>query len=271
MSAPDISIYQRPVELLQNLIRFDTTNPPGNEVACIDYIADLLRGVGLEPEIVFKEPNRPNLICRMAGKGEAPPLMLYGHVDVVTVAGREWSHQPFSGDVADGYVWGRGAVDMKGGVAMFLSAFLRMQVEGIKPAGDIIFVALSDEENGGAFGAAYLAENHRQALLDVKYALGEFGGFSMYLAGKRFYPIQVAEKQLCTLQLKIRGAGGHGASIVPGNAMEELGKVLDRISTKRLPVHITPLVREMFTKISENLAFPLRQAIRLLLVPLADR
>ncbi|MEN8241446.1 MAG: M20/M25/M40 family metallo-hydrolase [Chloroflexota bacterium] len=267
MSAPDISIYQRPVELLQNLIRFDTTNPPGNEGECIAYIASLLRGVGLEPEIVSKEPDRPNLICRMKGRGEAPALMLYGHVDVVTAAGREWSHDPFSGDLADGYVWGRGAVDMKGGVAMFLSAFMRMQVEGIKPAGDIVFVALADEESFGVYGAEYLVENHQDALSDVKYALGEFGGFSMSLAGKRFYPIQVAEKQVCTLQLMIRGEGGHGASIVPGNAMEELGKVLDRVSTKRLPVHITPPVREMFTRISESLKFPLRQAVRLLLIP----
>jgi acetylornithine deacetylase/succinyl-diaminopimelate desuccinylase-like protein len=117
-----------------------------------------------------------------------------------------------------------------------------------------------------------MVAEHPDVFQDVQYALGEFGGFNMDLLGKRFYPIQVAEKQICQLELTIRGAGGHGANIVPGNAMEELGKVLDRISTNRLPVHITPVVRQMFGKIAENLRFPVNKVLGLLLVePLTER
>jgi acetylornithine deacetylase/succinyl-diaminopimelate desuccinylase-like protein len=272
MPTVDPTVYQRPAEILQNLIRFDTTNPPGNEADCIRYIADLLKAVGLEPEIHAKEEPRHNLVCRIPGRREAPALLLYGHVDVVTTAGQAWKHDPFGGELIDGQVWGRGALDMKGALAMYLSAFMRLATEGIKPAGDILFMALSDEENGGVFGAKYMAEEQSESLAGVKYALGEFGAFSLFIAGKCFYPIQVAEKQLCTMELTVRGASGHGSSIVPGNAMEELGKVLDRISNTRLPVHITPLVREMFAKISKSLPFPLNQAIRLLLVPsMTDR
>jgi acetylornithine deacetylase/succinyl-diaminopimelate desuccinylase-like protein len=123
-------IFQRPVELLQNLIRFDTTNPPGKEGECIAYIYDLLKEVGFRPTVLAKQANRPNLITRLQGRGEAPPLLLYGHVDVVTTAHQEWTHPPFEGKIIDGYIWGRGALDMKSGVAMMLAAFLRAKVEG---------------------------------------------------------------------------------------------------------------------------------------------
>jgi acetylornithine deacetylase/succinyl-diaminopimelate desuccinylase-like protein len=119
------SIYQRPAELLQRLIRFDTTNPPGNEAECIAYINELLTGAGIKTTILAKAPERPNLIARLSGQGSAPPLLLYGHVDVVTTENQKWQHPPFEGKAADGFIWGRGALDMKGGVAMMLAAFLR--------------------------------------------------------------------------------------------------------------------------------------------------
>ena len=123
MPKQSLSIYERPAELLQNLIRFDTTNPPGNERACIQYINGLLKDAGIKTNIVARTPGRPNLIARLKGTGQAPPLLLYGHVDVVTTAGQKWTHPPFEGGIMDGYVWGRGALDMKGGVAMLLAAF----------------------------------------------------------------------------------------------------------------------------------------------------
>jgi acetylornithine deacetylase/succinyl-diaminopimelate desuccinylase-like protein len=116
------TIYQRPVELLQNLIRFNTTNPPGNEGECIAYINHLLNSLGIETTLLARDPSRPNLIARLSGQGNAPPLLLYGHVDVVTTENQAWQHPPFGGDLADGYVWGRGALDMKGGVAMMVAA-----------------------------------------------------------------------------------------------------------------------------------------------------
>ncbi len=172
---PDI--HERPVELLQSLIRFDTTNPPGNEAECIAYIDKLLTDAGFETVTVAKDPGRPNLIARLMGRGEAPPLLLYGHVDVVTTAGQRWTRPPFGGEVADGFVWGRGAIDMKGGLAMYLSAFMRAKAEGLTPAGDVLLAALSDEEAGGDFGARYLVESHAGLFEGVRYAVGEIGGF----------------------------------------------------------------------------------------------
>jgi acetylornithine deacetylase/succinyl-diaminopimelate desuccinylase-like protein len=119
------SIYKGPVELLQRLIQFDTTNPPGNEAACIGFINNLLTDAGFETKVLARTPERPNLVARLHGQGEAPPLLLYGHVDVVTTASQIWQYPPFEGRVADGFVWGRGALDMKGGIAMMTAAFLR--------------------------------------------------------------------------------------------------------------------------------------------------
>ena len=124
------TIYQRPGELLQNLIRFDTTNPPGNEADCIVYIAELCHSLGIETKTYAKDLKRPNLVTRIAGRGDAAPLLLYGHVDVVSTANQDWTHPPFSGDIAELMIWGRGALDMKGGVAMMTATFLRAKAEG---------------------------------------------------------------------------------------------------------------------------------------------
>ena len=131
MSAPAKSesnlatLHERPVELLQDLIRFDTTNPPGNEAACIGYIDDVLTAAGFETMILARKEPRANLVTRLPGRGDAPPLLMYGHVDVVTTEGQAWTHPPFEGAIADGYVWGRGTLDMKGAVAMMMSALMR--------------------------------------------------------------------------------------------------------------------------------------------------
>src|SRR5919107_1309041 len=146
-------IYERPVELLQRLIRFDTTNPPGNERGCVEWIDRVLRDGGYETKILAKDPERPNLLARLKGRDEAPSLLLYGHIDVVPVEGQNWQHPPFEGKNVDGWVWGRGALDMKGGVAMMLAAFLRAKAEGLTPPGDVLLLVLSDEEAGGGHGA----------------------------------------------------------------------------------------------------------------------
>jgi acetylornithine deacetylase/succinyl-diaminopimelate desuccinylase-like protein len=129
-----LSSGKHPVELLQELLRFDTSNPPGHEGPCIDFVDGLLREAGLVTERAEKMPGRPNLIARLPGRGRAPALLFYGHVDVVPVAGQTWSVPPFAGAISDGYVWGRGALDMKGGVAMMVSAFLRAANDSVAPA-----------------------------------------------------------------------------------------------------------------------------------------
>jgi acetylornithine deacetylase/succinyl-diaminopimelate desuccinylase-like protein len=258
-------IHTRPIELLQNLIRFDTTNPPGNEIDCVNYINRLLTDAGIDTWIFAKEPNRPNLISRLKGQGAAPPLMLYGHVDVVTTEDQDWTHPPFEGKIHDGYIWGRGALDMKSGVAMMLAAVLRAKAEGLSPPGDVVFVVLSDEEAGGQHGAMYLVDEHPDQFEGIRYALGEFGGTSFYISGKTFYPIQVAEKQICWMKATIRGPAGHGSRPMRGGAMAKLGRVLQRLDKYRLPVHITPAARKMFEIISSSLprvpGFVLRQLL----------
>ena len=242
-----------PVELLQHLIRFDTTNPPGNETPCVLYIRDLLSRFGIENRILAKEDRRANLVARVNGRGAAPPLMLYGHVDVVTTAHQAWTYPPFEGRQADGYVWGRGALDMKGGLSMMLSAVLDMAAEGRQPAGDILLVALSDEETGGSMGAGFLVDHHPEIFADVRHALGEFGGHTTYIGSRRFYPIQVAEKQLCWMKATLRGPGGHGARPMRNGAMARLGRMLTRLDRRRLPVHVTPVAREMLETMAASL------------------
>jgi acetylornithine deacetylase/succinyl-diaminopimelate desuccinylase-like protein len=255
------------VELLRDLIRFDTTNPPGNEGECIAYVQRLLTEAGVESQIVAKDGTRPNLIARVPGDGEAPPLLLYGHVDVVQTAGQQWTRPPFSGDLVDGVVWGRGALDMKGGVAMLVDAFLRAARGELKPRGDLILAVLSDEENGGDFGARFLVEERAELFEGVRHALGEFGGATIHLAGKRFYPIQVAEKQICWLRGRVRGPGGHGALGVRGSAMAKLGKILQTLDRRNLPLHMTPVARAWLQGMAEALPRPQALLLRSLLEP----
>ena len=261
------TIYRQPAQLLQKLIQFDTTNPPGNEAACVAYIQGLLEDAGIPSTFLARDPNRPNLIARLPGQGRAAPLLLYGHVDVVTTAHQNWSHSPFAGEEIDGTIWGRGALDMKGGVAMMVSAFLRAKAEGAELPGDVILAILSDEEGGGDFGAAFLVSEHPEQFENVRYAIGEFGGFSLYIGGKTFFPIQVAEKQICWLKATVRGSGGHGSRVIQGGTMARLGQFLLDLDQNLLPVHITPVVESMMGEVADALPAPVDGLVRQLLDP----
>jgi acetylornithine deacetylase/succinyl-diaminopimelate desuccinylase-like protein len=265
------ALQDRPVELLQQLLRFDTSNPPGDERACIEWIKGLLEGLDCEVRIVAERAERPNLIARIAGRGVSPPLLLQGHVDVVAARG-EWQHEPFAGDLADGYVWGRGALDMKGGVAMLLAAFMRMKASGAQPPGDVILCLLADEEAGSPLGAEFVVREHPELFEGVRYSIGEFGGFTMDVAGRRFYPIMVAEKQVCWTRATLRGPAGHGSMPIRGGAMGRLGRLLHRLDRRRLPVHVTPVARSMIGAIADDVPVALAMPLRGLLVPtLTDR
>ncbi len=264
----DAPLYQHPAELLQQLIRYDTTNPPGNERQCIDYINTLLQEAGFETQVLGSDEQRPNVITRLKGRGEAPPLLLQGHVDVVTTANQQWQHPPFEGQRIDDYLWGRGTLDMKGGVAMMLAALMRAKAEGESLPGDIIFTALSDEESGGGYGAKYLVEQHANLFKDVRYALGEVGGFTSYIDGKKFYSIQVLEKQVCWLKATVQGPGGHGSIPMHGGAVAKVGRILQLLDQHRLPVHITPTVQTMLETMAHTLASsPTGPLLRQLLNP----
>lgn len=262
---PTDTIYQQPAELLRALIRFDTTNPPGNEEACIAYLNRLLTDAGFETTLLARDPARPNLITRLKGRGDAPPLLLYGHVDVVPTAGQAWEHPPFEARVIDGMIWGRGALDMKSGVAMMVAALLRARAEGLEPPGDVVLLLVSDEESGGDYGSGYLVQAHPALFEGIRYAISEVGGASTVFGGRKFYPIQVAEKQICWVKAVIRGPGGHGAVPARGGAMAKLARFLDALDRRRLPVHVTPAARTMFETMAAALpeaeAAPLRRLL----------
>lgn len=239
-----------PEELLRQLVRFDTTNPPGAEAACVEFVRELLAGDGIESRLFALDPERPNLVARIPGRGEAPPLLLYGHVDVVPTAGQDWSVEPFAAEERDGFLWGRGTIDMKGGVAMLVSAFRRWAAAPAAPPGDLVLCVVADEEAGGVFGARFLTERHAEQFAGVRHALGEFGGFSMELAGTRFYPVMVAEKQSCRVTATLRGPGGHGSLPMRGGAMAHLGAMLTRLDQQRLPYRLTDPVLRMLEAIA---------------------
>lgn len=245
----------KPEKILRRLIRYNTTNPPGNEKDCILWIKKILDEAGLDTIVVAKDPQRPNLIARLAGRGETLPILLYGHVDVVAAGEADWSVDPFAGEEKDGWVWGRGALDMKGGIAMMLSAILQLKTTGIKPAGDIIFAAVSDEEAGSEYGAGFLVSQHAEFFKGVRYAIGEFGGFPMYVGKKCFYLIQTGEKQRCWMKAKLTGSGGHGSQRHTGGTMAALGRIIRTFDRNRLPVHVTPIVRDMIQGMAKELPF----------------
>jgi acetylornithine deacetylase/succinyl-diaminopimelate desuccinylase-like protein len=266
------SLYERPAELLQQLIRFDTTNPPGNEAACVGFIDELLKEAGIETTLLARAPGRPNLVARLKGRGSCPPVLLYGHVDVVTTAGQAWHHAPFGGEIEGGFIWGRGALDMKGGVAMMLSAFLRAKAAGAELPGDVILALVTDEEAGGDDGARFLVEAHAALFKGARYAIGEFGGFTLHLGNRRVYPIAVAEKQMCSLKATVRGPAGHGSMPLRGGAMSKLAALIQCLEKQRLPVHITPAAKIMLDGMAAAAPAPINLAVRGLLNPaLTDR
>ncbi|MFP5332221.1 MAG: M20/M25/M40 family metallo-hydrolase [Acidimicrobiia bacterium] len=241
-----------PVELCRRLIRIDTTNPPGNERPAIELLRAELKAAGISTELVALDPERPSLIARIPGEGSAPPLLLQGHVDTVPVTDQLWSRDPFGGEVADGFIWGRGTLDMKGPIVMMVEALRRIATSSPPPAGDIILAVVPDEEMHGTLGARYLAEEHAELFDGVRYCLGEFGGFPFRFGGKRFYPIQVAERIGVGFELALEGPPGHGSIPIRGGSMAKLGEVLRRLDRKAMPVHLTEPTRLMVTALADH-------------------
>jgi acetylornithine deacetylase/succinyl-diaminopimelate desuccinylase-like protein len=254
------------VELARDLIRLDTTNPPGEEHLAVELIERYLTDAHIEHARYESEPGRPNLVARVKGRGEAPPLLLQGHVDVVTTVNQDWRHRPFGGEIIDGFLWGRGALDMKGGVAMLVNAALRANARGGAP-GDLILAVLADEEAGGVFGAKWIVDAHPELFAGVRHGIGEGGGEAQYLEGRRFYPIMVSEKRGCQMVVTLRGPGGHGSIPAHGRAMAKLGDVITRLDKNRLPVHITAPVQLQLESMRDALDEPLKSALAGLLDP----
>jgi acetylornithine deacetylase/succinyl-diaminopimelate desuccinylase-like protein len=254
------------VKLTRDLIRLDTTNPPGEEHLAVELIERLLAHAKVESARYEEAAGRPNLVARLKGRGEAPPFLLQGHVDVVTTVNQEWQHKPFGGEIVDGYLWGRGALDMKGGVAMMVTAFLQAHARGGAP-GDLVLAVLADEEAGGIHGAKWLVEKHQELFTGIRHAIGESGGVVQHLGGKRFYPIMVCEKRGCQILATLRGPGGHGSIPAHGGAMAKLGTLLTKLDSARLPVHMTPPVKLLIEGMRHALDEPWKGRMAALLDP----
>jgi acetylornithine deacetylase/succinyl-diaminopimelate desuccinylase-like protein len=250
-------------EAVNNLIRLiqvESVNPPGNEEPAVLLVKEILERDGFPREaitIVEAAPKRANLVARLRGDGSQRPLMLSGHVDVVPVERECWSRDPFSGEVHNGCVWGRGALDMKGFLAMYLQIFLLACRSQQPLKRDLILAAIADEEAGFEHGSRFLVDEHRD-LINAEYALNEGGAMTIHAGGKRLYPIQVAEKGVCWLRMTASGEPGHGSVPNPDNALLQLSNALHRIGRARhLPIHITPTLRKMLESLSSQLGFPL--------------
>lgn len=252
----DIRPEDEVVRICQELIRIDSSNfgddsGPG-ERAAAEYTAALISEVGLDAEMFESAPGRANVVTRMAGEDpSADALVVHGHLDVVPALKEQWSVDPFSGELKDGLIWGRGAVDMKDMDAMILSVMRDFARTGRKPKRDIIFAFFADEEAGGNYGARYAVEHRRELFHGATEAISEVGGFSATIGGQRTYLLQTAEKGLSWLRLVAHGRAGHGSQINTDNAITRLAGAVTRIGEYRWPTELTPTTRQFLDGVTE--------------------
>jgi acetylornithine deacetylase/succinyl-diaminopimelate desuccinylase-like protein len=223
------TLRQEVTELLQGLIRIDTTNPPGDETAAAELLRDYLEDSGIECELYAKIPERANLVARIPGRGQGPKLLFLSHTDVVFADASEWSADPFGGELRDGEIWGRGALDMKGQVAAEAVAIASLAREGFEPAGDLIFCATADEEVGAGFGAAWLCEAHPDAVR-CDYLINEGSGDRVELGGNPFYLCSVSEKMSAPFLMRVRGRSGHASMpSIADNALVKAAPLIEKL------------------------------------------
>jgi len=257
------------VELVSTLIRFDTTNTgelatTKGEAECAQWVAERLREVGYEPEYLESgAPGRGNVFVRLpgrepsAGEGVRGALLIHGHLDVVPAEAADWSVHPFSGAISDGYVWGRGAVDMKDMCGMMLAVARHFKRAGIVPPRDLVFAFVADEEHGGDYGAHWLVEHRPDLFEGVTEAIGEVGGFSVTLPGRdggerRLYLIETAEKGLLWMRLTARGRAGHGSMVHDDNAVTAIAEAVARLGRHEFPLVLTDTVAQFLAAVSEE-------------------
>jgi len=252
------------VDLCRDLIRIDTTNTgdtatSAGERAAAEYVAEKLAEVGLDPQLRESAPGRASVVARVPGADPGRnALLVHGHLDVVPAEPAEWTVHPFSGELRDGYLWGRGAVDMKDFDAMVLAVVRQWRREGVSPARDIVLAFTADEEAGSEYGARFLVERHPQLLEGCTEAIGEVGGYSFTVSDDlRLYLIQTAEKGMSWLRMHARGRPGHGSMIHDDNAVTALCEAVARLGRHRFPVEVTPTVRAFLEELSAALGIPL--------------
>jgi acetylornithine deacetylase/succinyl-diaminopimelate desuccinylase-like protein len=244
------SLRSEVTDLLRALIRLDTVNPPGNETAAAELLRDYLEESGVACELYSRVPERANLVARIAGTSGGPRLLLLSHTDTVLADASEWEVDPWSGELRDGVVWGRGALDMKGQVAASAVALASLARQGFRPAGDLIFAACADEEVGAGYGLSWLCEAHPEAVR-AEYSLNEGAGERIELLGRAFYLCSTAEKMSSPFRLLVHGRSGHASQ--PGiadNALVKAARLIERLDGLRLEPRLEPEVEELIGKVT---------------------
>ena len=256
-NAPSVA-EEEVVAICRDLIRIDTTNPgdhsgPGERKAA-EYVAGLLSEVGLEPAVYESHPKRTSLVARIEGEDRSKPgLLIHGHLDVVPANASDWSRAPFGGEIADGCVWGRGAVDMKDMDAIMLAVVRQRIKEGRKPARDVVLAFTADEEAGGNWGAGFLVDKHADLFEGVTEAIGEVGGFSVSVGDQRLYAVQTAEKGLAWMRVTANGTAGHGSMIHSDNAVTALAEAIARVGRHQWPTQLPDATTAFLTQASQAL------------------
>lgn len=243
------------VRFTSDLIRIDTTNRgggDGNERPAAEYVAALLSDAGIEPMILESAPGRTNVVARIEGSDPgADALLVHGHLDVVPAEPADWSVHPFSGEIRDGVVWGRGAVDMKNMDAMVLATVRAMARTGRRPARDLVLAFTADEEDSAVYGSGFLADQHAELFEGCTEGISESGAFTFHAGGgMRLYPVAAGERGTAWLRLTAHGKAGHGSKVNPANAVSRLAAAIARIGEHDWPVRLTATVRASLTELA---------------------
>ena len=249
------------VGLLQELIRLDTTNPPGNETAAAELLRDYLEAAGVECELHARVPERANLVARIRGREDGPSLALLSHTDVVLADAAEWERDPFGGELVDEHVWGRGALDMKGEVVASAVALATLAREGWRGSGDLIFVAAADEEVGDGFGLQWLVEEHPDAVR-ADFSVNEGAGDRVELGGNVLYLCATAEKMSAPFRLRVHGRSGHAS--MPGiadNALVKAAPLVERLGAFEAEPRLIPEVEAFLAALLRDVPPPTRALV----------
>ncbi|HVV76837.1 MAG TPA: M20/M25/M40 family metallo-hydrolase [Mycobacteriales bacterium] len=243
------------VEICRDLIRFDSVNPTGTERPVAEWVAGRLTDAGLTPELIESEPGRASVVARWNGEDSSrDALLIHGHLDVVPANADDWQVDPFSGEVRDGCVWGRGAVDMKDMDAMVLAVLSDWTRQGKRPPRDVVLAFVADEEAGGLKGAHHLVDHHAHLFEGCTEAISEVGGFSMTVGGRRLYAIETAEKGIAWLRLVAKGMAGHGSMLNDDNAVTTLAEAVARVGRHTFPIVLGPTVEQFLREICDALS-----------------
>jgi acetylornithine deacetylase/succinyl-diaminopimelate desuccinylase-like protein len=257
LRAPESGLDETAI-IARDLIRFDTTNygegRSNGETDAAEYVEAKLAELGLTPQVFESDPGRTSVVARVEGADPAKPaLVVHGHLDVVPADPRNWSVDPFGGEIKDGLLWGRGAVDMKNMDAMILTAVGDILSAGERPARDLVVAFFADEEDGGRRGSHHLVDNHPELFAGATEAISEVGGYSIDLAGRRAYLLQTGEKSLVWIKLIARGRAAHGSRLIRDNAITKLAEAVVTIGREEWPLQLTATTTRLISELGRLL------------------